>query len=112
MRRAVEFEAGGVRHQLRFSTGALMAVEAETGQPFSAAVQRLNAGADVRVSDIVMFFRCALNGGRETVEVAADLVDDLGLARAGQLLGEAIQVAFPAPEAGKAKPGKATQAAA
>ncbi|NBE05929.1 GTA-gp10 family protein [Paragemmobacter ruber] len=106
MQRAVEFEANGARHQLRLDAKAMMQIEADTGLPFGKAVKLLNAGEDVRVTDMVTFFRAALNGGKLTMDEAAEVFVAVGFGRGGELLGEAITLAFPQEAKGASGTGK------
>lgn len=95
MRRAVEFEAQGKVKALRYDTKALCRIEAETGEPIGVASQRLTGNP--RISDLVIFWAAGLGG--VTHDEACDLLDEVGFARAGELIGEAIALAFPEAQA-------------
>ncbi|MFN3315164.1 MAG: GTA-gp10 family protein [Hyphomonas sp.] len=99
-RGTIRFEADGTGHALRLGTNQLAEAEDAFGLPINAIIQRMQ-GKDVKVFDLRRFF--AIAAGVPETE-AGDLMDAVGIDRAGELLGEAMAAAFPAPEkdAGKA----------
>lgn len=98
-RGTIRFEAGGTTHALRLGTNQLALAEETFGLPINAIVQRMQ-GKDVKVTDLRRFFAIAA-GASETE--AGDLMDALGIDRAGELLGAAMTAAFPPPEKGAGK---------
>lgn len=99
-RGTVNFEADGKSYALRLGTNQLADAEEAFGKPIGAIIQDMQGDA-VKVGDLRQFF--AIAAGLTTKE-AGDLMDEIGLERAGELLGEAMNAAFPAADAG-AEPG-------
>lgn len=97
-RGTIGFEADGKSHSLRLGTNQLAALEDAFGLTINDIVQKMQ-GKDVQVGNLRKFFAIACDLPEEE---AGDVMDDIGLDRAGQLLGEAITAAFPK---GETKPG-------
>lgn len=89
----VEFEAGGKRRVLRYSMNALVRLEEATGRSVTELGELLGEGA--RMTDVRLMFWAALDGA-PTLDEAGDVMDEIGLDRAGRLISEAFQAAFPA----------------
>lgn len=100
-RGTILFEAGDKAHALRLGTNQLAEAEDAFGKPINAIVQEMQ-GDNVRVSDLRRFF--AIAGGMTESE-AGDVMDEIGIAKAGELLGQAMTAAFPADEAAAGKSG-------
>ena len=94
MARGIEFEALGKRWSLRMSINAICTVEAELRMPFDQALKSVRAGA---ILSLRVIFGAGL-GGKVPVEAVGNIIDEIGLERAGELIGEAIALAFPEPE--------------
>lgn len=100
----VPFTADGVDWTLRYSTNALCAIEAMVGKPVPALVEELQATPSLTT------MRAMFAGGVKpaiTQEQAGELIDTLGFDKAGELVGAALALAFPAEKAGAANPRKA-----
>jgi len=102
-RGTINFEADGQPHSLRLGTNQMADAEDAFGQSINAIVQKLQ-GANVRIGDLRKFF--AIAAGLPDQE-AGDVIDAIGMERAGELLGQAVQAAWPEPEKGAAA-GNAT----
>ena len=95
MQRGISFEAGGRSLQLRFDVNALCRVEEATGKPFDEAAALLSpASGSPRMSDVRKIFWAGL-GGDLTYDQAGVVISDIGLERAGELIGKAFELAFP-----------------
>lgn len=92
---AVSFEAGGATRVLRFSINALIELEAKLGYGIA------EIGAKMGSAPSIAFLRTVFWGGLihadpELTEAAAgELMDELGLTRSGELIGQAFTAAFP-----------------
>lgn len=105
MTRGIDFEAGGGVWTLRFSFNALCAIEAATGRP---AIEVLRS-VDTVAADFTLFrtvFQCGLTGKVPAVEVG-ELIDEIGIRRAGALFGQAIALAMPGETASGEPPAEA-----
>lgn len=98
---AVSFEAGGKRHSLRYGMNALCALEDRLGTDVSQLGTIMASGMNMRTLRTV--FACGL-GDKVTDAQAGDLMDELGVTRAGELVAEAMQAAFPAAEGDASDP--------
>lgn len=111
MRRGVEFEAGETRHCLRFDVNALCELETEFGGTVEDVARRLSPeGGMPRVTDIRAAFRAGLGIEGMTDRQAGDVMAEVGIPRAAQLIGEALALAFP--EADAVEPAKGKRKAA
>lgn len=102
MRAGVEFVHRGRRHVLRFGANQMVAAEEASGRKTLELVQELQDGeASLRT------FRTLFWAGLGTVtqQEAGDMIDDLGMAEAAQIIGKALMLAFPAAEVGEDAPG-------
>ena len=91
MARSVEFEAGGKRYALRMTINALCQIEAETKMTFAAVAEEMKGGGILLLRTV---FGAAL-GGKLGADRVGDILDDLGMTKAVELLTEAIALAFP-----------------
>ena len=105
-RGTVTFEAAGKSYQLRFGMNQMAQAEDVFGMPFGEIIDRIQVddGKKVRFGDLRGLFAVALG---VKPEAAGDLMDEIGTARATELLGECIRAAFPDEEGGDAGNGKA-----
>lgn len=95
-RGVVEFEAGGETRQLRFNMNAMVRYQEASGKTFIEAVQDLQANhMDFRT--LRMLFWVGLGNG--TQDEAGDMIDDIGIKVASELMGQALSAAFPGDEA-------------
>lgn len=108
MQRSVEFEALGRRWSLRYDVKALCEIEAQTGMSINKAGRLLADAENLKVTDLVMFFGAgvaAVSGVAPAREEVMSIMTELGMARAGQLIGEAFALAFPQPKTGAGEAG-------
>ena len=118
MRGAVAFTVNGEERIIRFSTNAMCRYQDAAGETLMQAVDALQKAPD----DMRRLRALFLAGvpGIKSEDEAGDLMDDLGLMEASQLIGRAFEAAFPAPEKapadasgnGKGKPAKSDAATA
>lgn len=103
--RGVEFDARGRRQTLRYSFKALKALEAATGKPATEALAGIGAGG-IDLELLATVFGCGLVE-RLTAEEVEDVIDEIGVQRAAELIGAAVHDAFPGAEsaAGEAAAG-------
>ncbi|MGP3699191.1 hypothetical protein [Rhodobacter sp. NSM] len=102
MRGAVSFEAEGRERYIRLTTNAQVRYQERAGETLVDAIVAMQGEASH--GDMVRLRRLIWAGmGHEGLseDAAGDLIDEIGLAEASRLLGEAIRAAFP--EAAKAE---------
>lgn len=106
-RGTVAFEVDGAAMALRVSTNAMAAYQEKTGEQFITALDALSKspGDIIRLRNL---FWAALEGDQSADDVG-DIIDGLGMGETVDLIGKAVQAAWPAPdgEAGNAKGAKA-----
>ena len=108
----VTFEAAGKKFTAVFGFRAMKAVETHYDLPFFRALQRAmptlapedagdpvkiaEAGASVRFTDLGKLFECALLKHHPglTEEEIEDLIDEIGLERAGEIIGKTVAAAL------------------
>lgn len=101
----VTFEANGQVWRMRFGINALADMEERTGLSVNEVFAALDGNA-VRVSMLRTVVQAGLSrhhGDLTTVQVG-DLIDEIGLVKMAELLGEAVKGAFP-DAVGEAKAG-------
>jgi hypothetical protein len=99
----VTFEASGKTYTFKLGTFAQAAIEAKTKQnifKFFAQAQEAFGVADI----LTVFHAGLLRAHNLTEDEVADLIDELGMARVGEIMGEALNAAFAGIEAGTANP--------
>ncbi|MGP3699849.1 hypothetical protein [Rhodobacter sp. NSM] len=109
MRGAVPFEAEGRERFLRLTTNAQVRYQERAGETLVDAIVAMQGEASQ--GDMLRLRRLIWAGmGHEGLseDAAGDLIDEIGLAEASRLLGEAIRAAFP--EAAKAEAATETEA--
>ncbi|ABN78422.1 hypothetical protein [Cereibacter sphaeroides] len=102
MRGAVAFEAEGRERFIRLTTNAQVRYQERAGETLVDAIVAMQGEASH--GDMLRLRRLIWAGmGHEGLseDAAGDLIDEIGLAEASRLLGEAIRAAFP--EAAKAE---------
>lgn len=87
----VAFEAGEQTRTLRFDTNAICIAEEDLDLGVDQIISRLNSG---RLSVVRVLYRAGLVGN-VTLPQAGEIIDELGHARAMELLSEALALAFP-----------------
>lgn len=97
-RGAISFTADGAEMSLRVSTNAMAAYQDKTGEQFVVALNEFSKspGDIVRLRNL---FWAAVDADI-TSDVAGDMIDELGMGEVIELIGKAVQAAFPAPEGG------------
>ena len=97
-KKAVVFKVAGVAYSLCFSTNALVEFEKISGLKATqiAAVFGDGKGADISFDRLRQVFWAGLSDAHEgmTERQAGQIMDDLGTAEVGRLLGEALTKAF------------------
>lgn len=97
-RGAIAFTALGAAHHLHLSTNALARYQDLHGETLVQAVQKLNdTPGDVR--SVLRIFHVGVDHD-ETMsqKEVGEMIDDLGIGKASELIGKAVQAAFPAAE--------------
>ena len=89
----VTFEVGGETKRLRFTINALCALEEKTGSNVLQIAGELSYG--VSMATLRAMFWAGMVGGNLTLEQAGDLIDNIGVARARVIAGEAFAATFP-----------------
>lgn len=89
----VTFEANGKTFTFKLGTFAQAAIEARTKQ---SIFKFFNRGEDTwAVSDMLILFHAGLLRAHHlTEDEAGDLIDELGMARVGDIIAEALKLAF------------------
>ncbi|ACM02894.1 hypothetical protein [Cereibacter sphaeroides] len=103
MRGAVAFEAEGRARFLRLTTNAQVRYQERAGETLVDAIVAMQGEGSQ--GDMLRLRRLIWAGmGHEGLseDAAGDLIDEIGLAEASRLLGDAIRAAFP--EAARAEP--------
>ena len=105
---AIGFRALDRDWLLRFSTNALCEIEAASGQSAIALANSMADSQNIRISDIRLMFWAGLLYHHSIIDLptAGGIIDDLGIAAAGDLLGKALIAAFPDMGAGESDKGK------
>lgn len=90
--RTVGFDVGGKRHELKATNASLRAIEDRTKRGFGEVLADLQQSGSVTV--LTEIFR-ALHVGAISIEAADEIIDEIGLVRTGELVGEALAEAMP-----------------
>lgn len=106
----VSFQALDQTWTMKIGTDAMCAMEEETGKGISEIAAELG-GKSVKLSTLRLLVWAGLQHHHEgtSLKECSSLIDDVGVAAIGPLVGQAFQAAFPKKEAG-ARPRKATAA--
>ncbi len=99
----VSFEVEGTRHTLRYGINELCRLEDRLDIDVTAIATKMAAGLNMRTLRTI--FACGL-GGDVGDEAAGAIINGVGLQRAGELVGEAMQAAFPSAEGKAPKPAR------
>lgn len=87
-------QIGGTSETFRMTTRAMMEIEDALGTGIVDAMKGLKAG--FRVGTVVrLLSACADNGTGRDLAWAQGAIDEIGLAAAGELMGEVAEAAFP-----------------
>jgi hypothetical protein len=109
MKGEVAFEVSGATFKFVLGTYALAALQRRSGVSTMKFFNR--AGTDWGIDDVLAVFHAGLIRHHELSEKqAADLIDELGQTKVGEIIAEAVRLAFPSSEAAKgtARPPKAS----
>lgn len=98
----VGFTAGGAERVLRLNINALCEIEDRLGRPAMDVFAEMQSS--VRVTSLRAIFAC---GAGVSEQEAGEMIDEIGIGRAAELLGEAVKRAFPQEEAKGGNPPKA-----
>lgn len=94
----VSFEANGTIYTFKLGTYAMAVLERKTGKKSAQFFNRKEE--EWGVSDLLdVFYACLLRQHKMTEEQVADLIDTIGVDRAGAVLAEAVQAAYPSASA-------------
>jgi hypothetical protein len=92
----VGFELDGVNYTLRFSTNAMCELEDATGVPVLQLANSLQDERSVSIKTLRAMFAAGLSDTSDiSIKEAGDIIDGLGIPRAGELIGQAFMAAFP-----------------
>jgi len=111
IRGEVGFQAIGKDWILKLGNGAVRHVENATGKSFPQIGRELADSETASITLLTQVFWAALKSRQQdvTIEDCDEIIDDIGHARAGELLGEAFTLMQPkAAEGGEVRPSKAT----
>lgn len=99
----VSFEAGGARHILRYGINELCQLEDRLNIDVARLAQKMAEGLNMRTLRTI--FACGLSGDLAD-DAVGKIIDGVGLQRAGELVAEAMQAAFPSAEGKAPKPAR------
>lgn len=89
----------------RLTTRAMMAIEQESGKGIVEMMQGLERG--FRITDLVLILsESGSDGAGVPAGRASEIVDEIGVTQAGELLGDIAEAAFPEAKGGATKNGK------
>lgn len=100
---------GGAEYRFVFTINAICEVEGAERLPIGMVMEKLQRGF---VSTICILVWAGLREHHPEVTVAAarditvDLIAEVGAVRAGEIIGDAVAAAFPAPQEGAVGEGK------
>lgn len=104
---------GGVSYCFVFTIAAICEIEDIERLPIGMVMEKLQRGF---VSTICVLVWAGLREHHREVtlagarDITVDLIAEVGAPRAGEIIGEAVAAAFPAPQEGAADDGKKTRA--
>lgn len=107
----VSFEASGKTWTMKVGTGAMCDIEAATGKSITEVGKALGNAETASITLLRTVFWASLQDKHEgtTIKECGALIDEITVSRAGQMIGEAFQLAFPKQEE-SSRPPKATAA--
>ena len=121
MRGKVTFEAGGKEHVLRFTTNRLCDLEEQSGRKVMDFAEALGKPGGLSFVDVRLLMKIGLGvgavnhdvlGSPSAKETVGDLIDEIGLNGAVNLIARAFAEAFGAGDEVGAGAGKTTAGAA
>ena len=109
----VSFEASGKTWTMKFGTTAMCEIESVTGKNITEIGRELSNPDTATITLMRAVFWGSLQHKHEGIGLkeCGELMDDVGVSRTGELIGQAFQAAFPTRKAGgDENPRKATAA--
>lgn len=95
----------GETETFRMTTRAMMMIEQQSEKGIVEFLQGLEGG--FRITDLVLILaECANDGAGVSKDQASEMVDEMGVTSAGELLGKISEAAFPEAKGGPAKNAK------
>lgn len=106
----ISFEANGKTWTMKIGTQAMCEIEGVTSKTIAEVGRLLGDENTASISLMRAVFWGALQAHHEgvTLKQAAEVIDGVGMAEAGRLIGEAFQAAMPQKKGGDARPPAAT----
>lgn len=90
----VTVKVGDESRTLRMTARAMMAIEQRFEKGLIEVMQDMEAG--FKVTDLVSILsECANDGAGVSIDEAVEMLDEIGVMKAGELLGEVAEAAFP-----------------
>jgi len=106
----VTLEAGGETYRLSYTTNAMCELEDATGEPLGKIVERLSDDANppgIKTLRLLLWGALIEHQEDITVKQAGGICDAIGMAAVGDVIGKALQAAFPdATPSGKTQASK------
>lgn len=98
-------QIGDNSETFRMTTRAMMAIEDHFGKGLIEVMQGLESG--FRITDLVrLISECAEDGDGTSMDRATEVVDQIGVTSAGELVGQVAEAAFPEAKGQPAKNAK------
>jgi hypothetical protein len=98
-------QIGDHSETFRMTTRAMMAIEDHFGKGLIEVMHGLESG--FRITDLALLIsECADNGAGVDMDRAVEIMDEIGVTQAGELLGEVAEAAFPESKGQSAKNAK------
>lgn len=97
-RGAIEFAAMGLALSARVTTNAMVLYQERVGETFNAGLVAISGNPDDMLRLRNLFWAILQDGEGLTVVQVGDVMDDIGVAEAMEIIGRAAQAAFPAPD--------------
>lgn len=109
----ISFEASGKTWTMKIDTNAMCEIEGLTGKGIAEVGNLLGSEKTASMTLMRAVFFGSLRAQHPDLLIgrAGELMDEIGADKAGQLIGQAFQAAFPPAKAGSTRPPKATAAA-
>lgn len=103
-RGAIAFTALGATHHLHLNMNALVRYQDLFGETLVQGVKKLNDGSGDARTILRIFYVAVDHDETKSQKEVGEMIDDIGIGKAGELIGKAVQAAFPvAEEEGSAK---------
>jgi hypothetical protein len=110
----VTLEADGETYRLAFTTNAMCELEDAAGQPLGRIVESLNDPDNppgMKTLRLLLWAALIEHHDGLTVKDAGGICDAIGMAKVGDVIGQALSAAFPDSRAGKRTASKPTRSA-